>query len=149
MYLGLADLEIRQGEYDAAMDILEDGLEKASDDAEIKDKIAEMENGEVYDSRINEFDAAGHITRSNHYDSDGNLDDYYIYEYDADGNRTRQSRYLADGTLGAYHIYEYDENGKCIRDNSYQGDGTLREYVLYQYDENGKRISEQRTKVGE
>ncbi len=159
VYLGLADLEIRRGEYDAAMDILEDGLEKASDNAEIKDKIAEMESGEITDSQ--------HRTRRYSFlEEDGSLRWYHEYFYDAQGRKTRAVSYDAAGTQTSAgeelydeagrqlqtwswydedgrlskNIHEYDENGNQIRTDSYGKDGELRSYTIREYDGEGHRI---------
>ena len=43
-YLGLADIYTRRGDYDRAVEILRDGIEKTGDNQAITDKLAEMEN---------------------------------------------------------------------------------------------------------
>ena len=42
-WLGLADVYIRQGDYDKAMEVLQEALEKTGNDPTVADKLAEME----------------------------------------------------------------------------------------------------------
>lgn len=65
-YLGLADLRIRQQDYEGVLSLLEEGLEKAGDDAELTEKIAELESGTITDAqhrrrRYSFFDEGGSL----------------------------------------------------------------------------------------
>lgn len=158
VYLGLADLEIRQGEYGAAMDILEDGLEKASDNTEIKDKIAEMESGEITDSQ--------HRTRRYSSYQDGSLAWYHDYFYDEQGRKVRTVAYDASGiqTGSGDEIYdeegrkiqtwahdlkrgtlmretrEYDGNGNMVRQDTYDTNGEFIHYTIREHDVEGRLV---------
>ena len=65
-YLGMADVYIRMGEYDKALEILRQGLDKTGNDESIAEKIAEMESGNI-------TDASGRTRRESSYDGAGNL----------------------------------------------------------------------------
>ena len=65
-WLGLADVYVRRGDYDKAMEILREALDKTDNDPSIAGKLAEMENGSFADS-------AGNVRRMNTYDGSGNL----------------------------------------------------------------------------
>lgn len=133
VYLGLADLEIRQGEYDAAMDILEDGLEKASDNTEIKDKIAEMESGEITDSQ--------HRTRRYSSYRDGSLVWYHDYFYDEQGRRVRIVAYDASGVQTGEGEILYNEAGKQTQTWGWATDTGKLSRNTWEYDENGYQVS--------
>ena len=71
-WLGVADIYIRQGDYDRALEGLREGLEKPGGDQSIEDKITEMEHGSITDS-------AGNVRRMNSYDGVGTLLWYHLY----------------------------------------------------------------------
>lgn len=49
-YLGIADVYIRMGEYELAVEILQQGLIATDGDSQITEKLAEIESGMITDS---------------------------------------------------------------------------------------------------
>lgn len=165
-YLGLADLEIRQGEYDAAMETLENALEETGDSTEIKEKIAEMESGEIKDSQQR-------MRRYSLY-RDGELAWYHDYFYDEQGRRikitaydasekqlgTGEEKYDEEGRkIQAYgwetqtgklmkETYEFDENGNRVRKKVYDTEGMFIYYCENEYDEKGLLVKSSQYEVG-
>lgn len=158
-YLGIADVYIRQGEYDSALEILREGLVKTNDSEEIRQKIEEIETGNVMDS-------TGNLRRLSSYDGNGALMWYHEYTYNADGTRASVTSFDADYTQTGHVDIEYDENGRekvsfwyyvddgtvdraeyeydasgnCIRDVIY-GESDILEIFTYEYDTQGNIIS--------
>lgn len=154
-WLGLADVYIRQVDYDKALEVLRTGLEKTGNDERIADKIAEIESGTITDS-------FGRMRRESSYDGAGNLLWYRIYgypegktyevtSYDAAGNRTGYA-YAArddngnqiasvggsqiDGSIGQ-GLHEYDGSGNRVKPTYYTAAGEIRQYTIYTYDAAG------------
>ena len=158
-YLGLADVFIRQADYEQAIDILLRGANNARETQALAWKLNELDNGSIRDS-------AGNLRRDSGYNEDGELvwrHDYSYDEqgrplsvtsYDADGNRTGHIdlEYNADGNplvdfSFAYEdgillrvINEYDDRGNHVKMSQYDADGALMFYNLFQYDEQGNEI---------
>ena len=161
LWLGLADIYIRRGDYDKALEILKEGLDKTGGDEAIAGKIAEIESGTITDS-------SGNTRRMSQYDASGNLTWYHEYTYNAqgqesgvtayDGNGTQighlELTYAADGQpLNTYGVYddtgevfaivcEYDAAGQKSKETHYNTDGTMYLYKTYEYDGEGKAIRE-------
>lgn len=159
VWLGLADVYIRMGEYDKALEVLKEGLSKTNHAQSIADKIAEVESGIFTDS-------SGNTRRMNHYDSSGTLTWYHIYTYNRDGEKASVTSYDAsgvktgqvmleydsvgnatalynynpqDGAVGAIE-HRYDGNGNSIEQFYYSPDGTLESRYVNAYDANGNMI---------
>ena len=161
LWLGFADIYIRQGEYDKALEILKEGLDKTGGDTAIADKIAEIESGTITDS-------SGNTRRMSQYDASGNLMFYHEYTYNAQGKKSSVTAYDAGGTqIGFLELtymedgqpassysyiiesgelsaitYEYDSAGKVVKENRYQSDGSLRAYKTFEYDSQGREVRE-------
>lgn len=153
-YLGIADIHIRKSEYDKALDVLKEGLQKSGNDQKITDKIAEFESGNITDSQKKP-------RRYSSYDEAGNLMWYHEYAYDEKGRKSRvvsydaagaqasamdilydeQGRLLQGYTSGAAGgllgkaIFQYDEAGRAVRLENYGHDGILHGYVTYEYED--------------
>lgn len=130
-YLGLADIQIRRGEYDQARDTLKQGLEKTGGDEEIADKLAEIEGGSITDS-------SNRTRLERHYDGNGLV---WQQEYIYDGhNVVRTVAYDAAGAeKGAVDVL-YDEEGRCIQTWGTEGnEGTLLR-MAHRYDESGNQV---------
>ena len=156
-WLGLADVYIRQGDYDKAMEVLQEGLDKTGGEA-IADKIAEIESGNVTDSSGNTrresiygedgslrcyftytYDAQSRMASCTGFDAAGNQADHLDLAYDEAGNQVVGIAYwVYDGTIGKAEM-EYDEAGHCIKELDYQN-GRLNGYWQYSYDDAGNRI---------
>lgn len=108
-YLGLADVYIRQGEYDTALEILKQGLEKTEGDEEIAEKIAEFESGTITDSEKK-------IRRMSLYDGAGDLMMYYMLFYDESDRECRVESYNEAGVQTGTVDILYDEKGNKIQD---------------------------------
>ena len=161
-WLGLADVYIRRGDYDKAIEILRKALKKTENDQSIADKLAEMEGGRFSDS-------AGHVRRMNTYDGDRNLVWYHTYTYDDQGREAsvtsfdgagKQTGYVdevytEDGDiLVSYHyasetgevgklVYEYDDAGNEVKDIFYSVNGEIQTIFQSEFDGNGNRIREE------
>lgn len=131
-WLGLADISIRRGEYDEALHVLQEGLEKTGNNSEVADKIAELESGTVTDSQ--------HKTRRlTGYDAAGSRTWYHDYFYDAQGRRERVDAYDGAGNPMGVGDYLYNNQGKVVQDWSYsEGTGRLRKRIVA-YDAAGNR----------
>ena len=130
-WLDLADIYIRQGDFDEAMRILEEALEATGQDQAILDKIKEMREG-----RFNDSD--GRPRKTCHYEN-GELIQYWLYEYDEKGNNVKTVCYNGDDTLRSTEISEYNDAGQETRMVATEADGYVRTEV-YTYDSTGRRI---------
>lgn len=80
------------------------------------------------------FDAKGHITLDEFFDSEGNRREYTEYQYDNKGYRIKERRYLND-SLAHEHICTNDPYGNPERITVNQGGDTY--YMNYTNDNNG------------
>ena len=132
-WLGMADVYIRMGEYDKALEILRQGLDKTGNDESIAGKIAEMEAGTF-------ADASGKTRKSCYYEN-GELVQYWLYEYDEAGNNVKTTSYMADGTWEYTEESTFNEQGQeisSVTTDSHGGSST----ETYTYDAQGRRIRE-------
>ena len=145
-WLGLVDVYIRQGDYDKALEILREALEKTGNDTSIADKIAEMEGGSFSDS-------AGNIRRANTYELNGTLTRYTEYEYDDLGRQCgwyNYSRYDSNGNLlDTFHLENYcevilDEEGKPEQNRFYSADDILTYKDSFVYNNEGLKSQQYR-----
>lgn len=159
-YLGIADVYIRENDYDGAKEVLEDGMETTGD-ISISQKIREMESGSI-------FDSDGKIRIRRGYDEEGNLKWYHKVFYREDKKEKGTGLYTPDGEEMAYvkAVYNaegqfiegagysgedgsldigkmtYDENGNCVTVSQYTLDGEWKQTTSYVYDEEGHMIEE-------
>ncbi len=160
-WLGLADISIRRGEYDEALHVLQEGLEKTGNNSGVADKIAELESGTVTDSQ--------HKTRRlTGYDAAGNTVWYHDYSYDDEGRKARIEAYNGSGQQIGEGDFLYDEQGKVLQSwgwadatgmllkeileydaagneigfDHYDESGNLLSHYTEEYDDNGNQIRE-------
>lgn len=130
-YLALADIYIRQGEYQAAWDILNQGLEE-TDSASIESKLLEFNNANVI------LDSDSRLRGKSHF-SDGQLQWCHIYTYEGE-KFTEITHY--DGTmtqLGSVAL-TYDETGRPTQSYIYYSNTGALERLTMEYNEAGKLI---------
>lgn len=153
IYLSLAKVYIESGNYEAAVAILERGLEKAGleevtvypDNEKEDDEVVQSENKPEESARVTGRENADKQVHGGnngsrkeiYYRDDGS---YSIYEYDTNGDRVKSTHYLEDGTIVEYWVYEYDDNGNLVQETYYLADGSIVGYWIYEYDDNGYRV---------
>ena len=134
VWLGLADVYIREGDYDKALEILKEGLEKTGGNNAIAQKIAELESGTITDN-------SGKIRRESKYDASGELMWYHEYTYDVQGRVASVTAYNSSGIQIGYLEYRYtsdgrSENGLIVSSET----GEISE-LIYEYDSAGNVTS--------
>ena len=133
-WLGLIDVYIRRGDYDKALELAKEALEKAGGEG-VKAKLEELESGNVSDS-------SGQTRRTSTYDGDGSLRYYWDYTYDEKGRRSSVTSYDAGGSQTGYVDYENDTNGKQTQGSYYERNtGAMRPIELI-YDDSGHNIKQ-------
>ena len=159
LWLGLADICIRQGDYDKAREVLEEGLAATGGDPDIQAKLDELDSGTV-------TDGTGRVRLRSGYDENGDLTWYHVYTYDEsgreagvthydgegnelghvdilyDGNKRPVQNYAFSGSDGWLIRMEntYNEAGQVVREVSYPLDDHLATISEYTYNEQGKRV---------
>lgn len=134
-WLGLADVYIRQGDYEAAVETLRQGLEKTGNDPILAEKIKEIESGSIYDS-------SGNIRAMRSYDGEGALRWYHLYSYDSEGNNTAVTSYNGQGSQTGHVDLVFDEAGRQLVAYSYSPETGEIGRLEMEYDENGRQIRE-------
>lgn len=129
LWLGLADIYIRQEDYETAWKILEEGLETTGGDSEIQAKLGEMVT-----------DPEGRIRRRSGFDGEGNLVWYHIISYDIEGQEIRVVHYDADGNMIQELNLEQDPKGQSKQLCSYTLDDGELSLSIENYDEAGKMV---------
>ncbi len=166
-YLGLADVYIRMGQYEKALELLQDALNTVPGSQAIADKLEDMENG-IF------ADAAGRERRTVYYNADGVIESYHDNFYNILGQRTgweiytylsedgtrmdspvletvAEVEYGEDGLITAYYFYDAQgqmkwrdtftyENGLKTEQHRYTPDGVLDCYFLFYYDDQDRQI---------
>lgn len=134
-WLGMADVYIRRGEYDKALEILKEALVKTGNNEKIARKIEDMEAGTF-------ADRDGKTRKSVHIEN-GEVVQYWLYEYDENGYNIKTTNYEADGTLVRTEVSEFDSNGLEIRCVETPVDGG--EHVTtFEYDSQGRCVKKVR-----
>lgn len=159
-YLALADIYVAMEDYEAAREVLEEGVSRTGAEA-LSAQLAQVqesygaqwqEGKPVEGAEASAGSADADTSLENGADEDGIIyyedGTYGKTEYDTDGNPVRENIYYEDGTLYRYLIYTY-ENG-VVKVTFYNWDGTLdyweiREQAadtgwgkITRYDENGE-----------
>lgn len=169
LWLGLADVYIRQGELIKALETLEQGLEATGGNEEIQAKIDEIKSGSVTDSQGRlrgraGFDEAGeviwfHAVRYDeenreslvtHYDASGQELGQVKLRYDDQGREVQGYSYT--GTTGDLIRveYTYNQDGNWDRVSSFPLNGSLATVEAYTYDEAGQMVrTDQYTQDGQ
>ena len=154
-YLGLAEVYIARDQFDEAMDILRQGVEKTGDQR-LADRLAELESGNI-------SDYWGRRLKETHYDGDGALTCWFEYEYNDQGQCIDITSYGADGNQVQHMEQRYDVQGRMVYGRfhwshygkmdgatyTYNSAGRLEKIVLdsgeswiYAYNADGKLIRE-------
>lgn len=159
LWLGLADVYIRQGELIKALETLEQGLEATGGNEEIQAKIDEIKSGSVTDSQGRlrghvGFDDAGtvswfHTVRYNdqqqesaiiHYDGDGTEQGRVEVLYDDQGRKVQNYSYnMDDGSLVRME-YTYEEAGNWARESMFPLNGNPAMSWVNTFDEAGNKV---------
>ena len=128
-YLGLAEVYIAREQFDEAMDILRQGVEKTGDQR-LSDRLAELESGNV-------SDYWGRTLKETHYDGDGAVTCWYEYEYNEQGQCVGITSYGPDGSRIQHIDQRYDAQGHMIYGcYSWGNDGTM-DGAAYTYNSEG------------
>ena len=118
-YLALAEAHLQMGNYEAAVDVLGQGIGETNS-AKLIARLEELSGT---------ADGAGEDIQ---YMDDGR---YIISEYDEDGKRIKSIEYSADDRM--LSASEYDGNGNVVKYTHYFEDGTVDQDVVCEYDESG------------
>ena len=118
-WLGLADVYIRQGNWEQASEVLQQGLEATGADQEITDKLSEIASHQV-------FDSAGNL-RIWIIDDGGGIESYFFYTYDKQGSKTSITGFDSEGNRTSHIECDYDQNGNPLVEEGvyHQSDGDL------------------------
>ena len=153
-YLGMADVYIRQENYEEALRILEEGYDKTQDEA-IQKKIEEVKSGTINDSQgrprrvdvdidgtkwyyVYQYENGEKATGVTSYDAEGNQTNSLPLTYDEAGNQLESFSIplVKSSPYVEKEIDFYGENGKIIKNEGYNREGKLTCYYLYEYDGN-------------
>lgn len=130
-YLGMAEVYIAREQFDEAIEILRQGVEKTGDQC-LSDRLAELENGKI-------SDYWGRLRKEIWYDENGDVTCWYEYDYNDQGQCVGITSYGPDGSQLQYVEQCYDEQGHMIYGcYSWSGAGTMRG-AAYTYNSAGKR----------
>lgn len=134
-WLGLADVYIRRGDYEKALDVLREGLEKTGGDQRITDKIANIERGNISDS-------SGNIRRQTTYDGDGDILYVWAYTYNSLGHRLTSTSFDGSGAQTGHVEHKYDEQGRELQTAYFHTQDGVRIFypIVYTYDSAGNRV---------
>lgn len=128
-YLGLAEVYIAREQFDEAMDILRQGVEKTGDQR-LSDRLAELEDGDI-------ADYWGRTLKETHYDGDGAVTCWFEYEYNQQGQCVGITSYGPDGSRIQHIDQRYDAQGHMIYGcYSWGNDGTM-DGAAYTYNSEG------------
>lgn len=152
-YLGMAEVYIARKQFDEAMEILRQGVEKTGDQR-LTDRLAELEDGNI-------SDYWGRTLKETHYDGNGALTCWYEYDYndqaqcvgitsygpDRSQVQHMDQRYDAQGDM-IYGCYSWYDDGKMDGATyTYNSVGRLETIVLdsgnslaFTYDSDGRQI---------
>lgn len=143
-YLALADVYVAMEDYEAAREVLEEGISRTGAEA-LSDQLAQVkesygmpwQDGEPAEgAEASAGSADADTSLENGADEDGIIyyedGTYGKTEYDTDGNPVRENIYYEDGTLYRYLIYTY-ENG-VVKVTFYNWDGTLDYWEIREHD---------------
>ncbi len=129
-YLGMAEVYIARKQFDAAMEILRQGVEKTGDQR-LTDRLAELENGNI-------ADYWGRTLKEIWYDENGGVTCWFEYDYNDLGQCTDITSYGPGGSQIQHMEQCYDEQGLMIYGcYSWSGVGTMGG-ATYTYNNVGK-----------
>lgn len=117
-YLGMAEVYIARKQFDEAMEILRQGVEKTRDQR-LSDRLAELEDGNI-------ADYWGRTLKETRYDGNGVLTCWYEYDYNDQGQCVGIISYGPDGNQIQHIEQRYDEQGRMIYGRySFSSDGRM------------------------
>lgn len=129
-YLGMAEVYIARKQFDEAMEILRQGVEKTRDQR-LADRLAELENGDI-------ADYWGRTLKETCYDGNGVLTCWYEYDYNDQGQCVGITSYGPEGNQIQHIEQRYDEQGHMIYGRySWYYDGKM-DCAIYTYNSMGK-----------
>lgn len=143
-YLALAEIYVEMGDYESAVDILNQGIEQTGA-KELSTYLYEFEESgdETAESGEETDEMQGEDPGDEHTQSGGPWEQviryenggYLVKEYDASGNCIKRTWYNASGNIDS--VREYDVNENCMKRICYNADGNIEYYYVYEYDMNG------------
>lgn len=99
--------------------------------------------------RLDSYDEAGSLTRTEGYHPDGTLFYYWLYYYNEVQDLERLERYRPDGTPRGHYIYFYDGDRTLTHREAYDPDNGSVDYrYLYTYDGSGRLVREEVRRIG-
>ena len=129
-YLGMAEVYIARKQFDAAMEILRQGVEKTGDQR-LTDRLADLEDGTI-------ADYWGRTLKETHYDGNGALTCWYEYDYNDLGQCVGITSYGPEGNQIQYIEQRYDEQEHMIYGRySWSDDGKM-DCATYTYNSAGE-----------
>lgn len=163
-YIALADVYVQQGDYEKALEILQQGLEKTGNNADIAAKLDQVKNSKALQPQIKreylyledgssagyvtyEYNDHGDISEMKGYYQDGTFDGnirFSTYEYDSNGRKQKCINYDEDNKLKGYYTYEYDTQGNIIQETYYNANDERTEYYINEYDAKGVQTKQTR-----
>lgn len=105
-YLGMAEVYIARKQFDEAMEILRQGVEKTRDQR-LTDRLAELEDGNI-------SDYWGRTLKETHYDGNGALTYWFEYDYNDLGQCVGITSYGPEGNQIQHIEQRYDEQEHMI-----------------------------------
>ena len=128
-YLGMAEVYIARKQFDEAMEILRQGVEKTGDQR-LTDRLAELEDSNI-------ADYWGRTLKETHYDGNGVLTCWFEYDYNDLGQCAGITSYGPDGSQIQYVEQHYDEQDRMIYGcNTWYDDGKM-DGAIYTYNSMG------------
>jgi YD repeat-containing protein len=99
-------------------------------------------------SRTWEYDRAGNLIESSHYDSRGVQQNTLRYKYDSGGREIESVEYDGNGALVRRTVFVYDDNGRLSNECVYLAEGSQVIQRSATITPDGKRIVETRSESG-
>ena len=129
-YLGMAEVYIARKQFDEAMEILRQGVEKTGDQR-LTDRLAELEDGNI-------ADYWGRTLKEIWYDENGALTCWLEYDYNDLGQCTDITSYGPDGNQIQHIEQRYDEQGRRVYEIYSMSDYGEMEGMTYIYNNAGQ-----------
>lgn len=130
-YLGLAEAYIGLGQYESAINVLNEGIKQTGSE-ELANYLEKIQTEYQVPQDIEE--TAGPWEETVYFD-DGR---WIVNEYDSSGKRIKQTQYSPNGIIEL--ISEFDTNEKCIKETWYNADGTASSYETFEHDSKGNTV---------
>ena len=129
-YLGMAEVYIARKQFDEAMEILRQGVEKTRDQR-LSDRLAELEDGNI-------ADYWGRTLKEIWYDENGDVTCWYEYDYNDQGQCVGITSYGSDGSQIQHMDLRYDEQGRRVYEIYSMSDYGEMEGMTYIYNNAGQ-----------